>query len=75
MSAEFVPFLQSINSRLAAKAPAAEFSPLPEGQSPSAANPAPARHDEVKVELKRDGDAKETVIEPGLGYYRRRIGH
>jgi hypothetical protein len=56
MSAEFVPFLQSINSRLAAKAPAAEFSPLPEGQSPSAANPAPARHAEVKVELKRDGD-------------------
>jgi len=56
MSAEFVPFLQSINSRLAAKGPAAEFSPLPEGQSPSAAKPAAASHGEVKVELKRDGD-------------------
>ena len=56
MSADFVPFLQAINSRIAANAPAADFSPLPESHAQPAAKPAPARHGEVKVELKRDGD-------------------
>ncbi len=54
MSADFVPFFQSINSRLAANTPAAEFAPLPENKGNPA--PTPVRHGEVKVELKRDGD-------------------
>jgi hypothetical protein len=52
MSAEFVPFLQAINSRLAAHTPPSDFAPLPESKDSSA----PTRHGEVKVELKRDGD-------------------
>jgi hypothetical protein len=54
MSADFVPFLQAINSRFAAHTPPSEFAPLPANKDASA--PAPVRHGEVKVELKRDGD-------------------
>jgi hypothetical protein len=53
MSAEFVPFLQSMNARAAAPAQSGDFSPLPQN---SAAVPPSPRHGDVKVELKREGD-------------------
>jgi hypothetical protein len=57
MSADFVPFLQSLNARLNSSTPAAEFSALPHNAgshaSPSHSAVSAA---EVKVELKRDGD-------------------
>jgi hypothetical protein len=56
MSADFIPFVQSIQSRAGANASGADFAPVPESNAQTAAKPAPARHGEVKVELKRDGD-------------------
>jgi len=58
MSADFIPFLQSLNSRLSSSQ--SSFAPLPQAASSSASGPAPAHTHlpgaEVKVELKRDGD-------------------
>ncbi len=64
MSADFVPFLQSIKSRVAsAPGQNAAFSPLPQGDaaslSPTVPPALPHTHvpdDQVKVELKREGD-------------------
>ena len=60
MSADFIPFLQTLNSRLSSGQ--SSFAPLPQGTAPSTSGPtaAPAHTHrpagEVKVELKRDGD-------------------
>jgi hypothetical protein len=60
MSADFVPFLQSIKSH-PASAPGqnSAFSPLPQSDAPLGATPPVHTHApgaEVKVELKRAGD-------------------
>lgn len=60
MSADFVPFLQSLNAKLNASAQNPEFAPLPQAGGGGAVS-AGAAHahvtpGEVKVELKREGD-------------------
>jgi hypothetical protein len=59
MSADFVPFLQSLNSRLVSGQPSS-FAPVPESSVSAAASAlcagAHSPGSEVKVELNRDGD-------------------
>jgi hypothetical protein len=59
MSADFVPFVHTLNSRLASGGQGTAFSPLPSAAaSPNAASPQHTHgaRGEVKVELKREGD-------------------